>query len=176
MVQAMSPLGCWGNRGGVANPGRPGEVTFKGFEEILHFWQRGPKTAPVFLQSRHLLFISLQTILELLKGGKSAHYLGTEKDSKDREETGEMQNWLSNYQGRVSDPSQKHSDFPLSFRTFISKITNKKLQLLSSPHTSSFISSWQNWSILMPAMEMMAAFMSQKNLSFDRLESWLKVI
>ena len=59
----------------------------KGFEEMLHFWQRDPKLHLCFCRLFTCFLYLRRLSLELLKGRKHAHALGVQEDSKGREES-----------------------------------------------------------------------------------------
>lgn len=68
---------------------KQGGVTFKGFEEMLYFWQRDPKLHLCFCRFLTCFLYPHRLSLELLEGRKCAHASGIQKDSKDREGSSE---------------------------------------------------------------------------------------
>lgn len=89
----------------------------KGFEEMLHFWQRDPKLHLRFCRLFTCFLYPRRLSLELLKGGKSAHSLGVQRDSKGREESGRNSGDLALREPGMCRSSPNHGAFgqaPLS--------------------------------------------------------------
>lgn len=72
----------------LARPSKE-EVTFRGFEETLHFGQRDPNCTCISADSSLAFLYPHGLSLERPKSGKSSHTLDVQKDSKGREEGGE---------------------------------------------------------------------------------------